>query len=46
MEGKRQKGKDRVERVGEKSDERDMGHIDTGQDTEWWRDERGRRRKR
>jgi hypothetical protein len=38
--GKRQRG----EIEGEKSDVRDMGHIDTGRDTEWWRDKRGRRK--
>ncbi len=39
--GKRQGGE--IER--EKSDVRDMGHRDTGQDTEWWRDKRRRWRK-
>jgi hypothetical protein len=44
--GKETKGKSQRGGIeGEKSDVRDMGHIDTGRDTEWWRDKRGRWRK-
>ncbi len=38
--------RDKREKIeGEKPDVRDMGHIDTGRDIEWWRDKRVRRRK-